>query len=62
MGLLELTGGGRHARSFGGMKAALTSIGVIAHPTLASPLHTPTSDEVATVGARAKELGVSIRA
>ena len=61
MGLLELTSGGRHARSFGGMKAALAAIGVIAHPTLSAPLHTPTSDEVTTVGARARELGISVR-
>ncbi len=62
MGLLDLTGGGRHARSFGGMKAALASIGVISHPTLASPLHTPTPDEVAAVGARARAVGVAIPA
>jgi 4-hydroxy-tetrahydrodipicolinate synthase len=62
MTLLELTGGSRHARSFGGMKAALVGLRVIAHPTLASPLHTPTLGEVATVGARLKELGISFRA
>ncbi len=62
MGLLDLTAGGRHARSFGGMKAALTSLGVITHPVLAAPLHTPDADEVAVVGARVRELGISITA
>lgn len=62
MGLLDMTAGGRHARSFGGMKASLASLGVIAHATLAAPLHTPSADEVAAIGARAREIGVSIRA
>lgn len=61
MGLLEMTAGGRHARSFGGMKASLVSLGVITHPTMSSPLHTADATEIAAVGERTRELGITIR-
>lgn len=43
--ILKVPGGSAHSASFGGMKAALKAMGVIAHSTVAAPLRTPTPEE-----------------
>jgi len=50
--------GSNHSKMFGGMKAALKAMGVIAHTTLAAPLRTPTAEEEERVAAMARELNL----
>jgi dihydrodipicolinate synthase/N-acetylneuraminate lyase len=43
---------------FGGMKAALKAMGVIAHANVAPPLRTPTPEEEERVAALTRELNL----
>lgn len=50
--------GSNHSKMFGGMKAALKAMGVIANSTLAAPLRTPTPEEEERIAEKARELNL----
>jgi 4-hydroxy-tetrahydrodipicolinate synthase len=54
--LTKVAAGSNHSASFGGMKAALTAMGVIADATVAAPLRTPSPEEQERIAALTRDL------
>ena len=54
--LTKVAAGSNHSASFGGMKAALKAMSVIADAMVAAPLRTPSPEEQARIAALTREL------
>jgi 4-hydroxy-tetrahydrodipicolinate synthase len=54
--LTKVAAGSNHSASFGGMKAALKAMGIIADATVAAPLRTPSPEEQERIAALTRDL------
>jgi 4-hydroxy-tetrahydrodipicolinate synthase len=59
-GLTRIAKGSAQAASMGGLKAALKAMGIIAHSTVAAPLHSPTPEEEERIAEAVRQLGLHL--